>query len=71
LQRREELLDRFPAALVERRLRSSGSSAAAQVYGNWLTYLAAQKAKGPRSKSYVVSPHWRRGADTHPVERLG
>jgi homoserine O-succinyltransferase len=69
--RREELLDRFPAALVERRLRSSGSSAAAQVYGNWLTYLAAQKAKGPRSKSYVVSPHWRRGADTHPVERLG
>jgi hypothetical protein len=70
-QRREELLDRFPAALVERRLKPGGGGEAVRIYANWLSHLAVQKAKGPSPKSLALSPNWRRAARTHPAERLG
>jgi homoserine O-succinyltransferase len=43
--RREELLAEFPIALLESRLKNTWRSAAACIYGNWLTYLCAQKAR--------------------------
>jgi homoserine O-succinyltransferase len=68
---REELLADFPTALVESRLRPVSSSAAARVYGNWLSHLAAQKAQGARSKPLAGSPRWRRSTESHPVQGIG
>ena len=58
-QRREELLDRFPAALVERRLQPMGNQAAARIYANWLAHLVAQKDRTSRPNSPI---HPRAGA---------
>jgi homoserine O-succinyltransferase len=70
-ERREELLDNFPAALVEGRLKPMCGSSTTRVYGNWLSHLSAQKAQVSTFKSYTVSPRRRRSAETHPVQGLG
>jgi homoserine O-succinyltransferase len=44
-QRREELFERFPQALAEGAATSRGASPAVRIYRNWLSHLAAQKAK--------------------------
>jgi homoserine O-succinyltransferase/O-acetyltransferase len=43
--RREELLAEFPTAQIEKRIANTWRSAAACVYGNWLTYLCAEKER--------------------------
>jgi homoserine O-succinyltransferase len=45
--RREALLDRFPAGALEARLRVADRSPATRIYRNWLSYLRAQKAWRP------------------------
>jgi len=42
-QRDEKLLESFPAAFLERRLRPMGRAAVASLYRNWLSYLSAHK----------------------------
>jgi len=51
--RREELLADFPTARAERRLTNTWRSAAAGIYGNWLTYLCAQKERRLRRGSVL------------------
>jgi homoserine O-succinyltransferase/O-acetyltransferase len=70
-RRREDLLADFPTALVEGRLRPMSGSAAARVYGNWLSHLVAQKAQGAKSKTLAASPRWRRATESHPVQGIG
>jgi len=43
--RREALLESFPASFLEARLHSTGREAVTRLYGNWLSYLCAQKAQ--------------------------
>jgi homoserine O-succinyltransferase len=70
-RRCEKLLSEFPTALVEGRLRPTPGSAAAQVYGNWLSHLAMQKALGANSKSSAGSQRWRHARQPQPVQGLG
>ena len=70
-ERREELLERFPSALVDRRLKPMCGSSSTRVYGNWLTHLTAQKAQRSAFKPYAVSPRRRRSTVSHPVQGLG
>jgi homoserine O-succinyltransferase len=44
-QRREDLFERFPAALAEGASTSRAASGAVRIYRNWLSHLAARKAK--------------------------
>ena len=43
--RREELLTELPTSLLESRLKNTWRSAAACIYGTWLTYLCEQKKR--------------------------
>jgi homoserine O-succinyltransferase len=43
--RREDLLAEFPSSVTEAKLTPNRDSPAALIYGNWLTYLSAQKGK--------------------------
>jgi len=43
--RRKELIEHFPTALVEKRIVNTWHSVAARLYGNWLAYLCAQKER--------------------------
>jgi ABC-type sulfate transport system substrate-binding protein len=43
--RRPEILADFPFARVEKNLAKTWDTTAVQVYGNWLTYLCAQKER--------------------------
>jgi homoserine O-succinyltransferase/O-acetyltransferase len=43
--RRKELLEDFPAALVEKRVANTWHPVAARVYRNWLAYLGVQKER--------------------------
>jgi homoserine O-succinyltransferase len=43
--RRKEVLEDFPAALVEKRIVNTWHTVAARLYGNWLAYLSAQKER--------------------------
>jgi homoserine O-succinyltransferase len=45
--RREELLADFPLAAAERAVSDPWRAGAARIYRNWLTYLAAEKARAP------------------------
>ena len=65
-QRHEELLECFPATMVERHLRSTSGASAARIYRNWLSHLLAEKAKGVKSKVYL--PRWRRTTESRPVQ---
>jgi homoserine O-succinyltransferase len=63
LQRREELLDDFPTALLERALTPPSRAAVARIYSNWLLYLLARKAEHqpapaalPRRRTAVPQP---------------
>ena len=53
--RREELLADFPAALAEARLVNTWRPASALIYGNWLAYLCAQKARRLRGRQFQES----------------
>jgi len=44
-ERRRELLAEFPIVQVEENIASTWRPVASQVYGNWLAYLRAQKAR--------------------------
>jgi len=48
--RGEGLLADFPATQLEKRLANTWTSMAAQVYGNWLAYLCAQRERRIREK---------------------
>jgi homoserine O-succinyltransferase len=54
----EEVLADFPIALAETRIANTWSSAGACVYGNWLTYLYAQKErlKEELSRTTILPP---------------
>ena len=43
--RRKELLEEFPATLVEKEIPNTWKSVASRIYGNWLSYLCAQKER--------------------------
>jgi homoserine O-succinyltransferase/O-acetyltransferase len=43
--RRKELMEGFPTALVEKRIANTWNSVAGRVYANWLAYLCAQKER--------------------------
>jgi homoserine O-succinyltransferase/O-acetyltransferase len=45
LDRRKDLLDDFPTALVEKRIVNTWRPVAVQLYVNWLAYLCAQKER--------------------------
>jgi homoserine O-succinyltransferase len=45
LERRQSMLDSFPLAFLEARIRRSSRAAAVQIYANWLSYLRAQRAR--------------------------
>src|SRR5579864_1318156 len=45
LDRRKDLLDDFPTALVEKRIVNTWRPAAVQFYVNWLAYVCAQKER--------------------------
>ena len=70
-ERREELLGSFPTAVVDDRLRPLCSSAARRIYGNWLSYLSAQKAQRFRSKSHAAELRLRRANQSHSVQGVG
>jgi len=44
--RREELIEEFPTALLAGKVTNTWRSAAVRVYRNWLLYICAQKARG-------------------------
>jgi homoserine O-succinyltransferase len=71
LQRRDALLDRFPGALVERRLRPAGNRAAVNIYGNWLRYLVVEKNKSRQPKPCVISQHRPVAATVQRAGRTG
>jgi homoserine O-succinyltransferase len=48
--RREELLADFPTALATKGLKSTWQLAARRIYGNWLSYISAQKSKNPTGR---------------------
>jgi homoserine O-succinyltransferase len=50
-ERREELLADFPTACAEGRLANSWRSTAVRIYGNWVTYLCAEKERWLRNGS--------------------
>jgi homoserine O-succinyltransferase len=43
--RRKELLEDFPTALVEKGITNTWHPVAARLYGNWMAYLYAQKER--------------------------
>src|SRR6266478_2302685 len=45
-ERREELLEEFPTALLAGKVTNTWRPAAVRVYRNWLLYICAQKARG-------------------------
>jgi homoserine O-succinyltransferase len=45
IDRPADLLADFPMSLVEKGIRKTWHSVAVSIYGNWLTYLYAQKRK--------------------------
>jgi homoserine O-succinyltransferase len=65
--RREELLDDFPIARVERKLANTWRSAAESIYGNWLMYLCAQKERQLRRGNVQRNMP---GCGTAPVRRF-
>ena len=48
--RRAEILAEFPFSRVEKNLTKTWDSSAVQVYGNWLTYVCAQKERSMRQR---------------------
>jgi homoserine O-succinyltransferase len=64
--RREVLLESFPASFLEARLHPTGRTAVTRIYGNWLTYLCAQKAR--RQASPSASLRSRQGVATQPAQ---
>jgi homoserine O-succinyltransferase/O-acetyltransferase len=50
-QRDERLLESFPAAFLERRLRPMGRTAVARLYRNWLSYLSLRKVPQQPARS--------------------
>jgi len=48
--RREELLEEFPTALLAGKVTNTWRSAAVRVYRNWLLYMCARKDRGLRRR---------------------
>jgi hypothetical protein len=65
LQRNERLLDSFPTAFVERRLRPLDRAPVSRLYRNWLSYLRAQKR--PTSR-HAASAQGHRTSAPQPAE---
>jgi homoserine O-succinyltransferase len=65
LQRNERLLDSFPTAFVERRLRPLDRAPVSRLYHNWLSYLRAQKRPTSRASA---SPRPPRADAPQPAE---
>jgi homoserine O-succinyltransferase len=65
LQRNERLLDSFPTAFVERRLRPLDRAPVSRLYHNWLSYLRAQKRPASRASA---SPRPHRADAPQPAE---
>jgi homoserine O-succinyltransferase len=67
--RREALLDRLPAGFLEARLNPMARPAVTRLYGNWLSYLSAQKeqrqvsSRGQLRSRHAVAPQ--------PVQGMG
>jgi homoserine O-succinyltransferase/O-acetyltransferase len=65
LERREGMLDSFPFAFLEARLERIGRASVVQLYANWLSYLAAQKAR--RQSFMPTMPRRYRADATEPA----
>jgi homoserine O-succinyltransferase len=67
--RREALLESFPASFLEARLTPPGRAAVARLYHNWLSYLCAQKAKKQISSRGPLRS--RRAGAPQPAQGVG
>jgi homoserine O-succinyltransferase len=67
--RREALLESFPASFLEARLHPTGRAAVTRLYGNWLSYLCAQKAQ--RQISSRAAPRLRHAVAPQPAQGVG
>lgn len=54
-ERREETLLHFPTAAASSRLRNTWRATARSIYGNWLSYVSAQKARALDSRDAIVA----------------
>jgi homoserine O-succinyltransferase len=50
--RSEELIADFPTALIEREIPNTWRPMAVRLYGNWLTFLCAQKERRLKKRQY-------------------
>jgi len=64
LDRREELIASFPAAVLEQNLTNTWRASAIQLYRNWLAYISEQKAN--RLEPTTVAPSRRLRQPTAP-----
>jgi len=62
--RREQLLEELPTALLAAKATNTWRSAATCVYRNWLLYMCATKARGLRAGSGRKEPKPVRAAPT-------
>jgi homoserine O-succinyltransferase len=67
--RREVLLESFPASFLEARLHPSGRAAVTRLYSNWLSYLCAENAR--RQATSRASPRSRPGVAPQPAQSVG
>jgi len=67
--RRKELLEEFPTALVEERVANTWRSMAARVYGNWLAYLYAQNDRRLKERRRWNTFNAREAGLTHSLRR--
>jgi homoserine O-succinyltransferase len=71
LDPRESLLDSFPFSFVESRLLPAEWRSAVRFYGNWLSYLCAQKDQIRSSRPDRKPLRLRRAGSPHSVQGIG
>jgi homoserine O-succinyltransferase/O-acetyltransferase len=71
LDRRESLLDSFPFSFAESRLLPAEGRSAVRLYGNWLSYLCAQREQIRSSRTDRKPLRLRRAGSPHSLQAIG